>query len=116
MSSGDDAGNVNWEIRPYLKTKPDNDPNFWSDLAVTSFALALIVEGIALVLSRRWAVVLFALVLTLAATLLNLGFVLGTYSQYGLARISALAVIFGVYMAIYQWTLLQSSRRVKGTT
>lgn len=116
MTKLDDNGNVVvTEIRPYPATTPENNPNFWSDLSVTAFGLALIVEGVALVLSRRPAVVMFAIVITLAATLLNLAYVVGTFSKYGIAMISTIAVIFGFYMTVYQfnlyrWAKLQAAR------
>jgi Double zinc ribbon len=98
------------EVRPYVKTTPENSPNFWNDLSITSFAWALIIEGIALVFSRRPMVVLMALLITLAATLLNLGYFVGTFNKYGLAPISGLAVIFGVYMCIFEFRLFQAVR------
>lgn len=102
------------EIRPYVKTNGENDPNFQSDLAVTLFAFALIVEGMSLVLSRRTAVVLFALLLTVAATLYNLGFLILEYSRYGqLAIIPAVAVLLGGYMVLYQAGLFMSLRQAK---
>ncbi|HWE01920.1 MAG TPA: zinc ribbon domain-containing protein [Tepidisphaeraceae bacterium] len=106
----DDMGNrVLTEVRPYLKTNGDNEPNFPNDLAITSFALALILEGIALVLSRRPIVVVFALVVTIAATLYNLIFFVNTYAHYKtIPIISALAVLFGGYMAVYQFSLFKS--------
>jgi len=105
----DEGKKVVTEIRPYPKTKPgENDPNFWNDLAISSFGLALIVEGISLVLSRRPAVIIFALLVTIAATILNLVYFTGTFNKVGIAQISALAVIFGGYMATYQFRLLRS--------
>jgi len=112
MMKNDESGNsVVSEVRPYLKTNGENSPNFPNDLAITSFALALILEGIALVLSRRPIVVLFALSLTVVATLYNLLFFVSEYAHYKtIPMISALAVIFGGYMAVYQYSLLHSSR------
>jgi hypothetical protein len=97
------------EVIPYTKTTPANDPNFGSDLSISTFALALIVEGIALVLSRQPAVVGFAILVTIAATLLNLIYVSRTLAgKYPFPLVSALAVIFGIYMALYQFRLLQT--------
>jgi len=73
---------------------------FWSDLAITGFAVALLFEGIALICSRRAMIVLAALFVTSAATLGNLLYLLYSYPTYGLALISAMAVIFGIYIAI----------------
>lgn len=86
-------------------------PDFWSDLGVTLFAIVLIVEGVALVLGRRRpGVVMFAFGLTVLATLYNLGYLVMSFSTMGLAYISAFAVAFGVYIAMYQWNLLKASR------
>src|SRR5262245_32114484 len=49
---------------------------FWGDIALTSFALVLIVEGIALMLGRRAWVVGGAFVLTTSVTFLNLIYVI----------------------------------------
>ncbi|MDB5299127.1 MAG: hypothetical protein JWO87_790 [Phycisphaerales bacterium] len=105
-----DASGAVVEVRPYVKTTPENSPNFWNDLSITAFAWALIIEGIALVLSRRPTVVLLALLITVGATLLNLGYFVGTFNKYGLAPISGLAVIFGVYMSIFEFRLFQAVR------
>jgi len=55
--------------------------------------------------------VLFALLVTVMATIFNLVYFLGTFNKYGIAPISALAVVFGGYMAFYQFSLLQSARQ-----
>jgi hypothetical protein len=83
--------------------------NFWSDLAVTAFAFTLILDGIVLVRARRPLPVLTVFCITVAATLGNLFYLVRTFSG-GLPWISTLAVIFGVYIAIYQWNLYQSLR------
>jgi hypothetical protein len=80
--------------------------DFWSDLGISAFALVLIVEGLALAVSRRRAVVAGALALTVLATLYNLGYLVATLS-HGVALMSALAVIFGLYIASQQWNLLK---------
>ncbi len=79
-------------------------PNyFWSDTAVTAFALVLILEGIVLTLFRRRWIILITALLTVAVTLGNLIYVCGTFSTYGIAPISMVAVIIGVLMAAYQF-------------
>jgi hypothetical protein len=83
---------------------------FFSDLAVTGFALVLIVDGFVLLLARNRPLVIFAFGLTVLATAGNLYYLVATYSQQGLAMLSALAVAFGVYIAIQQWNLLKSLR------
>jgi zinc ribbon protein len=93
--------------REYYRDRPE----FWSDMAITILAAALIVEGITLILSRRRALMLFALSITVAATLLNLGYVIATTSKYGWPLMSLLAVVFGIYIGIQQWSHLRFSRR-----
>ena len=79
-------------------------PNyFWSDTVITAFALVLILEGIVLALLRRPWIVLITAVLTVAVTLANLIYVCGTFSNYGIAPFSMVAVIIGVLMAAYQF-------------
>ena len=90
---------------PYTST-----PAFWSDLGVTLFGIVMIVEGIALAVGRRHpGVVMIAFALTVAATLYNLGYLVMTIGS-GLPLVSAFAVAFGVYIALYQWGLLRSMR------
>jgi hypothetical protein len=86
---------------------------FWSDLAITAFALTLIVDGIVMAFARRPFPVLCAFILTSATTLGNLFYLARTMNS-GLPIISAMAVIFGVYIAIQQWKTFQSLRRVPG--
>jgi hypothetical protein len=79
-------------------------PNyFWSDTVVMAFALVLILEGVVLALVRRRPIILITAVLTVAVTLANLLYVCGTFSTYGIAPISTVAVIIGVLMAAYQF-------------
>jgi hypothetical protein len=100
--------------KPY---RPFQDPdvnytdsiNFWSDLAITAFAVVLIVEGLVLVFARRRWLLMIAFALTLAATVGNLLYLVLTYREYGLAIMSAVAVVFGVYIAMHQWSQLKAS-------
>jgi hypothetical protein len=85
---------------------------FWSDLAVTSFGIALIVEGIVLLLSRSPVAIVIALAVTVSASLANLIYFVATYSSHGLALLSAIAVVIGIYMAWFQWRLLQAARGI----
>jgi len=86
---------------------------FWSDLAVTAFSLVLILDGILMVRARSVAVIGFALCLTLAATLGNLVYLVSTYSSNGIAILSALAVLFGGYIAMSQWGMLSGLLRAR---
>ena len=82
-------------------------PEFWADLGPTLFGVVLILEGMALALVRRRAVLWLAFTLTVLATAYNFGYLVASYAKYGLAIISAMAVVFGVYIAMYQWKLLR---------
>ena len=87
--------------------------DFWSDLAIGLFSVALLVEGVVLL----WAAgsrtaVWISLVIIGAATLFNLGYVAITMSRgYAMPFVSLLAVIFGVFMCVQQWQLLHGPRR-----
>jgi hypothetical protein len=83
--------------------------DFWSDLGITLFAFVLIIEGLALSFARRRGVVMMALGLTVITTAYNLGYLVLTFSS-GIAILSAFAVAFGVYIAIFEWRMLQSTR------
>lgn len=91
---------------------------FFNDLAIASFAYALIIEGLALVLAGRSrpGVVLFALVVTVAAVVLNGWYLVSSFGD-GLPLVSAIAVLFGGYMIWFQWTLakaLMAMRHMSG--
>lgn len=94
-------------IVPYTQV-----PEFWSDLGPTLFALALIVDGLVLAFLRKSWALWAALSLTAVATLYNLYYFISSYATYGFAAMSALAVIFGVAVAAYQWSMIQMLRRV----
>jgi hypothetical protein len=88
-------------------------PEFWSDLGPTLFGIVLIFEGIALALARKPAVVMIAFALTVLATGYNLVYLVMSYSKYGLALVSALAVVFGGYIATLQWQEIQLLLRTR---
>jgi hypothetical protein len=83
---------------------------FFSDLGPTLLGIVLIVDGL-LLFTRRPTLTLFALVLTLVSTLFNLGWVVLSYSTYGLAPISFLGAIFGGFILTTQWGSYQSQKR-----
>lgn len=87
---------------------------FFNDLAIASFAYALIIEGLALVLAGRSrpGVVLFALAVTVAAVVLNAWFLISSFGD-GLPLVSAIAVLFGGYMIWYQWNLAKALMAVR---
>jgi hypothetical protein len=94
---------------------------FWSDMCVTSFALALILEGIVMALIRNRWVVLASALLIVGVTLLNIWYVAASYTRtspitkqsYPLPLISVLAIIFGVVMAGYQFMLFSELRAAR---
>ena len=79
---------------------------FMSDLCIALFAYALVIEGIALLLARGPALVMLAFVVAVASVLLNAYYLIASYNESGLSIVSAIAVVFGGYMAWYQWHLL----------
>lgn len=79
---------------------------FLNDLCIALFSYALIVEGVALLLARHPIVVLFALVVTAAAVILNLYYLVTHFSE-GFSIVSAIAVVFGGYMIWYQSRLMR---------
>ncbi len=84
---------------------------FWSDLAVTAFALVLILDGIVMTFSRKRGVIAAMFVFTLVATLGNLFYFLKTFND-GIAIMSAVAVIVGGYIAMTQWAMLSNLRAI----
>ena len=79
---------------------------FFNDLAIASFAYALLIEGVALILAgrNRPGIVLFALAVTTAAVALNAWYAISSFGD-GFPIVSAIAVVFGGYMMWFQWNL-----------
>jgi hypothetical protein len=86
-------------------------PEFWSDLGITLFSIVLIIEGIILALSPKRPLIWIAFALTTAAAIYNLIYVVTSYSRFGLAVVSAVAVVIGGYIAIIHWNMLKSPRK-----
>jgi hypothetical protein len=92
---------------------------YWSDMVVTAFALVLIFDGIVMAIVRRPWAMLLAGVLIAIATLLNVWYVVASYTRtnprtggvYGLPIMSMMAVIAGIAMAGYQFRAFADSRR-----
>jgi hypothetical protein len=83
---------------------------FFGDIAIVSFAFVLIFDGLIL-FTRKPKLIAAALCFTVIAVLLNLAYVVRMMSGgYGLEFASALAVAFGIYVAIFQWKMLQTFR------
>ncbi|WP_428940158.1 hypothetical protein [Fontivita pretiosa] len=80
---------------------------FLGDLSMVSFGMVLILEGVVFLFARSRGLLLAAFALTCATTLLNLWYVLLMMQKgYGLQLVSALAVAFGVYIAMHQWRMI----------
>ena len=84
-------------------------PEFWSDLGPTLLGAVLVIDGL-LLFTRRPALILIALAMTLVSTLFNLGWVVYSYGTFGLAPLSLLAVIFGGFILSTQWATYQAVR------
>jgi hypothetical protein len=86
---------------------------FFNDLCMFAFSLTLIIDGLIL-FTRRRALLAGALALTIAATLMNLFYVVkSSLDGSAFPLMSAVAVALGVYIALYQWKLLSVMRPVR---
>lgn len=84
------------------------------DVAFLAFAATLVLEGIVMLLARRLPIALMvSFVVILGVVLLNIVAMAKAYSEIGFQFLPALAVAFGVYLAIFQFNLFKSlqSRR-----
>jgi hypothetical protein len=84
--------------------------DFWPDLGCTLFGVVLIIEGLAMGLAKHPLVLWIALALTILATGYNLVYLIVSFSQFGLAVVSALAVAFGIYLIAIHWQLLRGKK------
>ena len=91
---------------PYTSTV-----DFWSDLAVAAFAVAMVVEGIVLLAApRSRAALLAATALAALAAVGNALFLLYSLtSGGGLAIVSLLATLFGGWMTATLWRLARGA-------
>lgn len=79
---------------------------FINDLAIASFAYALVLDGLVLLIRRR-AVLMLALAVTAAAVALNVYYLIRSFlDDSGFPIVSAVAILFGGYMLWYQWMIL----------
>jgi hypothetical protein len=82
---------------------------FWGDLCLYLFAFTLLAEGLILGFARRATPIAIGFGLTCVATAANaIYLVVMVAENYGFQLYSALAVAFGVYIAMYQWNLLKA--------
>ncbi len=83
---------------------------FPKDIAITAFCLILILDGLVVLFARKPTIIWIALVLTIAAVIANLGFVLYAFNKgYGMQILPLIAVMYGVYIAIFQWRLIKKN-------
>ncbi|MEA2711695.1 MAG: hypothetical protein QOF78_4296 [Phycisphaerales bacterium] len=86
----------------------------WGDAAMLLFSIVLILEGL-LLFTRKPGLIALAFGITVLTIAVNLFFLAGMMTRgYGFQLASALAIAFGVYIAIFQWKLLQSLRMSRG--
>jgi hypothetical protein len=87
----------------------------WTDSGMFIFGLALLLEALAMALTRtqlrlKRAVVSLALLIAAIATAYNLVVVFVLFSQGLLPLLSLLAVAYGGYLVISQWSLFRSTQ------
>lgn len=82
---------------------------FWGDLCLYLFAFTLLAEGLILGFARKATPIAIGFGLTCLATAANAIYLVAMVAEnYGFQLFSALAVAFGVYIAMYQWNLLKA--------
>ncbi|MGE5611823.1 MAG: hypothetical protein ACM359_21425 [Bacillota bacterium] len=83
---------------------------FLHDLGLAAFSIALLLDGVLLLASRKPVLIAVGLSAAALAAAWNLLTIVLAYSKgYGLQLMPALAVLFGVYMVFYQWNMLTRS-------
>jgi hypothetical protein len=93
---------------PYVKSV-----FFWTDMGVSVFALALILEGIVLAVARKVLPLLFAFCITAIAAVFNIGVIIHAYPIVGFPIVCGIGVVVLVYMAMTQWRLIRLLRPIK---
>ena len=89
-----------------------NVPEFWADLGPASLAVMLILDGVlAGLIGKRWALWLDTTVIAIC-TLYNAIHLIRTFSTQGLALMSAIAVIYGLFLGFARF---QSAQKVAPT-
>ena len=88
-------------------------PFLMHDIGIALFGLGLITEGAVLLFVRKPLLIAMSTALMVVATVWNLVTVARFYAMptYGLQIIPALAVAFGVFVALYQWKLYRYMTR-----
>jgi hypothetical protein len=83
---------------------------FWTDLGITVFAAALIVEGIILAFARKMGPLYIAFVLTSLAAFFNIYVIFKSRSEIDFPLFCGVAVVILGYMALTQLRLIQFLR------
>ncbi|MGD0462001.1 MAG: hypothetical protein ABSB74_05900 [Tepidisphaeraceae bacterium] len=91
---------------PYLKSI-----FFWTDLGVSVFAMALILEGVILAAARKVVPLAFAFCVTATAAVFNAVVIVHAYSVIGFPVVCGVGVAVLVYMAMTQWRLIRVLRQ-----
>jgi hypothetical protein len=85
---------------------------FWSDLGVTIFAAAMILEGIALAAARKVRPLWAAFGLTVAAAVFNVWVIAHTQALTGFPIFCGVGVVILGYMAFTQWRLISALSQI----
>jgi hypothetical protein len=91
---------------PYLKSI-----FFWTDLGVSVFAIALILEGIILAAARKVLPIVVAFCVTAIAAVFNVIVIIRAYPVIGFPVVCGVGVAVLVYMAMTQWRLITALRQ-----
>jgi len=83
---------------------------FWTDLGVTVFAGALVLEGIALAAARKVGPLIAAFAVTVGAVIFNVIVIVHVQPITGFPLFCGVGVVVLVYMALTQWRLIQALR------
>lgn len=83
---------------------------YWAHLGLAAFSVVLFLEALVMLLARKAPLVMAALVLTLAAALLNVYALARGYKLIGFQVYNALAVAFAIYIAMFQFAVLRGLR------
>jgi hypothetical protein len=84
---------------------------FWSDLGVTVFAAALILEGIAMAFLRRSGLLWISFSIAVVGAVFNIYVIIRTHGLIDFPLLCGLGVAVLGYMAITQWRLIQALRK-----
>jgi hypothetical protein len=87
-----------------------NSVFFWTDLGVTVFAAALVLEGIVLAAARKIGPLRIAFAVTVLAAIFNVFMIVHAQPVIGFPMICGVGVVVLGYMALTQWRLIAALR------